>query len=475
MGSLKKIIIILILSIFFVSSFCLIFISDVVAIVDNFQLQQTVVACNNNGSCEAGETSSNCPNDCVVAPTPTPVSVSGIGGAKGVTLPNVINLEVHPIHNSAFISWSVTKLSYAVLQWGKTEECEMGSVSGLEILIEHKAFLDNLEPDTFYYFVIELMDEDGNKNSIYPQRFKTLTEPDVEFPANVKDLIVVRLGESNAALLKWTNPSDVDFAGVRIVRSDRFFPQGIYDGTTVYEGDESTAVDINLEEDITYYYSVFAYDFSGNYSSGAIATFAIHRPGVPVVIPVVPPDQVPPEVAKMDLSFFRFFQDDLKLPVIDGKFIIDSGKPFKILLPYEQAPEVLKTIVITLFEPSEEKKQFSFLLKVNKDKTGYEAIIAPLKAPGLYEASIAVLDYKNQALKKFKTLFWVEGIQAVIVKDKDGDIEKGDAVYKSAPLFWWFLFLALLILIIWMIFRKKKKENEEGILEKQHNFKNKKE
>jgi len=456
MSSLKKIIIVAILS---VISVCPIFVSDSLAVTDNFQVQQTVTACNNNGSCETGETNANCPNDCAAE---TPASVPG-GGFKEVTLPNVRDLEVHPTYNSVFISWSATKPSYAVLKWGKTEECELGSIGGLEISSEYDVFLDNLEPDTYYYFLIELRDEDGNENAIYPHKFKTFAEPDINSPANVDGLTITRLGESNDAVLSWVNSPDEDFAGVRIVRSDKFFPADIYDGTTVYEGDGQSVIDKEIEQDVTYYYSVFTYDFSGNYSSGAISTFTITKGQAvipPFVIPVVPPEEVPPEVSKMDLSFFDFFQNNLKLSVIDGRVIVDAEKPLEILLSYEKSPEVLKTILVTLIEPSEEKRQFAFLLKVNKDKTRYEAKIAPLKTPGLYEVSIAVLDYKNQALKKFKTFLMVEAIQAAVVdtSEKGGWEEK--IFHESGSLFWWFLFLALIVLAVWIMFGRQLKSKK---------------
>ena len=51
-----------------------------------------------------------------------------------------------------------------------------------------------------------------------------------------------------------------------------------------------------------------------------------------------------------------------------------------------------------MYDPNDKDKTFSFLLRVNKDKTAYEANLAAFERPGTYEFALAVLDYKHQGL-----------------------------------------------------------------------------
>ena len=61
---------------------------------------------------------------------------------------------------------------------------------------------------------------------------------------------------------------------------------------------------------------------------------------------------------------------------------------------------MLKSIVITLSYPTDATRTFSFLLRVNKEKTAYVATIAPLGESGIYGVNISIVDFKNQGLKK---------------------------------------------------------------------------
>ena len=431
------------------------------AVEDGVQVTQTVTGCNNDGVCAGLETFANCPADCEEEETPP----SGGGGPIGdKTLPGIYDLVVITTDNSASISWKTTEPARSTIYWGLTEEYEMGTISEVGFLEEHKAILTGLSPDTVYHFQFFLRDEARNEYRSFDQQFRTLVESDDTPPSNVSNFTATRIGEEEAAGLSWKNPTEADFAGVRIVRSTKFFPVDIYDGTTIYEGPGESAKDYDIETGITYYYTAFAYDTAGNYSSGAVALFLIREPGVPIVVPpvippVVPPEKVPLEIEKIKLDFFDFFQGGKKVPFVGEKIYLDGSKPLNIKLDYEKAPEILKTILVTLVEPSDEEKTFSFLLKVNKDGSAYEAKLGAFEVPGLYEVSIAILDYENQALKKIKTFFFVEGE----IGPADGGGEEGEESRYFHG--WWGLWpMLLLILIIiisvWYLIRKRRKQEQ---------------
>jgi hypothetical protein len=47
-----------------------------------------------------------------------------------------------------------------------------------------------------------------------------------------------------------------------------------------------------------------------------------------------------------------------------------------------------------------EKKSFSFLLRVNKEKTAYQTTLISPEEARVYPLTFTILDYKNQTLKK---------------------------------------------------------------------------
>ena len=98
--------------------------------------------------------------------------------------------------------------------------------------------------------------------------------------------------------LSWTNPTDSDFAGVMIrYRTDGIYPTSNTDGTAVLNGNggkipgqpsaPGSYIHTGLDSNLTYYYSAFTYDTSGNYSDTAHASA---RP-----LPSATPNQ-PPEI-----------------------------------------------------------------------------------------------------------------------------------------------------------------------------------
>ena len=77
--------------------------------------------------------------------------------------------------------------------------------------------------------------------------------------------------------LSWTNPSDSDFAGVMIRYRTDTWPVDYNDGQLVCNktgepGSSDSFVHTGLQNGITYYYSAFTYDSSGNYSHTAHAS-----------------------------------------------------------------------------------------------------------------------------------------------------------------------------------------------------------
>jgi hypothetical protein len=61
---------------------------------------------------------------------------------------------------------------------------------------------------------------------------------------------------------------------------------------------------------------------------------------------------------------------------------------------------------VTFRHPNDTTSSFSFLLRINKDKTFYEASIAPLRTEGKYPVAVAIFDHQTQKLFSLQdTLF----------------------------------------------------------------------
>jgi hypothetical protein len=291
--------------------------------------------------------------------------------------------------------------------------------------------------------------------------------PDIIPPANI-NLFEAEAGDTQVSL-KWQSPKEEDFAGLRIVRSGSFYPSNPWEGDEVYSGSGENFLDHNLENGKRYYYSAFSYDKSGNFSSGAIVSAVPFKEGVPIITPPeIRPGQMLPEIEKLNLKEFEFFQGDRKIEISElGEARILQGEPLKISIKYDKIPEVLKTIMVTLEEQG--GKMFSFLLRVNKEKTVYEAAIYPPQA-GNYPLILTILDYKNQSVKKIKGEL---DIIPIPVKTETSSLSLWQKILSNKSFYIIIPIILIILLIIILIIarqilkkRKEKKENEYGYMKK---------
>ncbi len=164
----------------------------------------------------------------------------------------------------------------------------------------------------------------------------------------------------------------------------------VYEDTGESARDHGAAI-----EDTIQYYTVFSYDDNGNVSSGAVVAIRIDKDGATIVDIDEIIDETLDELG-LTLTDFEFLQDERVLPQEENTVYIDGAKQLTIRISYELLPEHLKSILVTLVDPEDRDKVFSFLLRIDKEREYYTATLAPLGVSGVFPIRIAVFDFKTQ-------------------------------------------------------------------------------
>ena len=233
--------------------------------------------------------------------------------------------------------------------------------------------------------------------------------------------------------LSWNNPNFAEFDSIRIIRGNGFFPTGPTDGILIYSGPGESAVDNNVTPGNTYYYAAFVRSNTGDYSSGALASVVVPEIEPPPEEEEPPPDEelppdedddgipdeeetpdpfenlpqapvVDPIVEQLDFGDFVFIQPgEGRQYFTSGSTVrINGAKDLTVLIEASRVPSNLKTIAITLRDPQNWRKTFSFLLKPNQTNTAFTATIAPLGKSGNYPIFISIVDFENQSIKRLQ-------------------------------------------------------------------------
>ncbi|MFH0973064.1 MAG: fibronectin type III domain-containing protein [Patescibacteria group bacterium] len=308
--------------------------------------------------------------------------------------PIITKIEIRDITiNSAVIYWETDEFSTSAIDYGLTLNYELGSIVDQtnSLFTVHKIILENLKPNTIYYFRIRSMDNSGNKVISENLNFSTLAVQDKTSPVNISELYA-KPGDKEI-FLSWINPDDIDFAKVRIERSLEKFPINLGDGELVYEGKETSYLDKNLINNTQYYYTAWSYDNTGNFSSGALASATPLSTDIVQKQPQTSKELIQPhslisqpsdldlikepekiivkKLKNTDISFF-VYNDFIKLNLINNKIHVFSETALTISIPLDKISKPVKIIQVII------DNQIYFL-KLNKEKKAYEGRIKILE------------------------------------------------------------------------------------------------
>ena len=118
-----------------------------------------------------------------------------------------------------------------------------------------------------YLYRVWAKDAAGNYSPVLEHSATPKDSQDTTPPGNVSSIRAVNIGYK--VFLNWVNPIDSDFKGVIVIRREGRYPESINDGVTIYIGDKNAFTDSKVDQGKTYYYSLFSYDSSLNFSNAS--------------------------------------------------------------------------------------------------------------------------------------------------------------------------------------------------------------
>jgi len=387
----------------------------------------------------------------------TPTS-GGSGTPSQTNGPVIYNLAVVPSQNGAVITWQTTQPTIGTLSWGLTQNHELGTDGQVIYATSHSVTLSTLLSGTNYFFSINAQNGYGRSTNLLNQSFQTL--PFVQQFPNPTNFVASP--RTNDILLSWKNPNEANFEEVRVVRGNGFYPSDPNDGQVIYEGSGEQVPDTEAEVGKTYYYAVFAKYASGQYSSGVVTKGRIPVPGeikqpeqgIFESLPKAP--SIDPKIEALTFLDFDFVQNGKKISTLNsGESVgIDGNANLTVSLDYSKVPEILKSMVVTLSYPDDATRTFSFLLRVNEEKTAYTATISPLGKSGKYGVNISIVDYKNRGLKKV--------VGDLVASVATAYRREGSSVLVLRQIFFNSLLLLIILFVLYeafrAVFKRKKKK-----------------
>lgn len=214
------------------------------------------------------------------------------------TPPEVYDVLIYAIDlHSASISWKTDEVCVAEILYGKTANYELGSIPLHPDSYEksHNISLYELQAGTKYYIKIKVKNQRGIENIAMEYGF--YTTPEFFDLPSVGSLTANQIG--NKVFLNWINPVDKDFQGVQINRTTGSPALSHMEGERIFFGVGTNFWDDEVLDRTKYYYTIFAFDFSNNFSSGVATSITTDFlfdnekvPDEPVVSPEIMVDDV---------------------------------------------------------------------------------------------------------------------------------------------------------------------------------------
>jgi len=389
------------------------------------------------------------------------------------------SIDVTSDVTAATINIQVRQSARIEVRLGETPSYDKGYFVGSVYRRGHVVPINDLRPNTTYYFEVVGYTPYGIQNVLQQGSFTTLNDAPPPSPVNVTNFTATLDGSAVEA--SWDLPSTfAPGARVRVVRSHLGFPTGLDDGVVVYEGGGQAMRDASafVAGDVAYY-TAFVLDPNGQVSSGAVAlirqsgqanasdsTGTAENPlptdSGSLEVPdasSTPYELIPVDPSMPQLTDILISQENVTYSFASTSIPLSSNQLFYVSIPANKIVGKFKTIVATLDDPRGSGKNFSFLLRLNNEETEYTATIAPVQAAGQARLLVDIYDYSAKVVGSYQT-------QLVFTADRGVSSSTFEVfVWRIQTFAWGILLLTPFITLggIWFVFRRRHKQDEDNV------------
>lgn len=409
-------------------------------------------------------------------PVTPPVSTSTPVLSPQGTVARVVidDFQIKEGVSTTSIIFSTVYPSRYEIRWGKSVSYELGYIVSGVYSKSHNILLTDLEPGTKYEYQIVGYTPYGSRSVIRTGSFITNNKSLAMSPVNVSRFQAVRNGDD--VNLSWQLPTDDKIAYVRVVRSHLGFPEHPQSGAIVYQGLKNAVSDVNiLAQYSPVYYTAFVYDIFGNVSSGAVAVvYAITENDqttdstggnigvVPEIVEeatsTISVERVTVDMKMPQSSEILISQNGFLYSLFDTNITLDSEHNFSISIPSSAIAGNLKSIIVTFIDPTDNKKTYSYLLRINQNQTAYEATIAPPNVLGKSQLTVEIYDYEAFVVATYKTPLTFMNLPKV----NEEKVLFPDMLYKKPGLILLSVTLPIVLFLIYLLvvrFRLRTEDN----------------
>lgn len=348
----------------------------------------------------------------LVNPPPVATSTATSSGSSGTrTVPALVSITVITTTQNALFTWGTTVPTRYTLVWGRTPSYELGSVSGSIYNSSHSTTIDGLEPGTTYYYELRATNVRGITEVISRDRFMTQKPMNASQVPNVQAFTAK--AQNADVVLSWQNPFIGPEYYVRVVRSHLFYPGTIQSGAVVYEGRGESFIDTGaLATRSPQYYTIFVLNKDGSVSSGAVASVRktiesnIGVPEDPIATSSTPADIGDDSI--LSAANITIVQNG-RTYLFDEGLRLMIGEPYLISIPITAVARNLKSIIVSVQNPSNQREVSAYLLKLNQAGDAYTAYIPGARVVGTAGIMVEVFDYEQETVRRISTTLTFEG------------------------------------------------------------------
>ncbi len=399
----------------------------------------------------------------VIPPTPTSTSTdTGTESTKLLQLASSVIVDV--TETSATLSWSTTLPAGYTVRFGRTLANVIGYVSSDFLRREHRTILTELEPGMRYEFEIIGVTDRGQIVSLRRQSFVTKAPEYVPVEvSNVSRFLAEQRGNYDV-MLTWDAPL-LPGARVRVLRSPLQFPLNRTDGYVVYEGVATSLLDEDAVRDIDrQFYTIFVISSDGSVSSGAVASVEVFRGGsVSTSTEGVEPAPSPVALQNFYPEMIVVEQGTTTQTFASPEIVLWHTTPLLFRIERQHLQSHLKSIVVEMRDPTDQRRRYMFLLRLNRDGTAYEALIAPLKVVGSSRFTVTIVDFEEKVVGRYTTqASFIEGTT------DDSEVFFPDTIVATVrpalPYFYTtsIMLLVIFVVILWLHQRRQRQSYRDG-------------